>query len=268
MKKHIRKGAAAAVAVGTIGVAGIVIAHAAKSPSTINALAAAATASPGTQPQGHPGRFGGSPADRTEDDQVIATAIGISTTQLQTELQGGKTIAQVAQTHGVAVDKVVSAMVAAETKEIDQRVTAGQETQAQATQEKANLQQRVTDEVNGTGHGPGGPGRHGGMQAEDQQLVAAAIGITTAQLQTELQSGKTIAQVAQAHGVSVDAVISKWVASENQEIDQRLAAGQVTQAQADQMKTATQQRVTDEVNGTHPAMPAGGRPGGPPPSGY
>ena len=228
-------------------------------------MAAAANPSPGTGygPHGGPGH--GAPGDRAEDEQVIATAIGITTTQLQTERAAGKTIAQVAQAHNVAVDKVVAAIVAAETKEIDQRVSAGQLTQAQADQLKSGLQQRATDEVNGTGHGPGGPGGHGpgGMQGEDQELVAGAIGITAAQLQTELASGKTIAQVAQAHGVSVDTVISKWVASENQEIDDRVKAGQLTQAQADQQKAQTQQRVTDEVNGTHPA---GGRPAGAPPA--
>ena len=43
------------------------------------------------------------------------------------------------------------------------------------------------------------------------------------------------------------------MASENSEIDQRVASGQITAAQATQEKSQTQQRVTDEVNGTRPA---------------
>ena len=242
------------------------------SPSAaVTLTAATASPSPGTGTHRGPGdhRGGpGGPGDRGEDQQAIATAIGISTTQLQSELSGGKTIAQVAQAHNVSVDKVISALVAEETKEIDSAVSAGKLTQAQATQLKSNLQQRVTDEVNGTGHGPGGPGgprgHHGGLRAEDQQLVAQAIGITTAQLQSELSSGKTIAQVAQAHGVDVNTVLTAWVASETKEIDDPLAAGKLTQAQADQMKAGVQRRVTDEVNGAHPQRRMGGTPPSPP----
>jgi hypothetical protein len=103
------------------------------------------------------------------------------------------------------------------------------------------------------------------------QLVAGVIGITPAQLRTELGGGRTIAQVAQAHTVSVDRVISAWTESENAEIDARVKGGQLTQAQADRQKSMTKQRVTDEVNGTGhgpghgPGGPRGF--GGPPPPG-
>jgi hypothetical protein len=73
--------------------------------------------------------------------------------------------------------------------------------------------------------------------------------------------------VAKAHNVEVTKVISAWVASENQEIDQRLSSGQITKAQADQMKSMTQQRVTDMVNGTFRGGPGGGCPGMPGPGG-
>ena len=64
-------------------------------------------------------------------------------------------------------------------------------------------------------------------------------------------------------------MINALVASENKEIDQRVSSGQITAAQGTQQKTQTQQRVTDEVNGTRPAggpWGQGGFPGGPPPN--
>ena len=124
--------------------------------------------------------------------------------------------------------------------------------------ESGEASQREAAENSGQFPGPGGPHERG-LRSEDQDVVAKAIGISTAQLQSELSGGKTIAQVAQAHGADVNALISTWVASENKEIDDRVAAGQLTQAQADQMKSMTQQRVTDEVNGTF----HGGHWGGP-----
>lgn len=114
----------------------------------------------------------------------------------------------------------------------------------------------------GSGGGPmgcphGGPG---GLQQEDLTLVAKAIGISASDLQTALRNGQTIAAVAKAHNVDVNTVISAWVASENKEIDDRASSGQITQQQAAQMKAMTQQRITDEVNGTRPAG-GPGRPG-------
>jgi hypothetical protein len=123
----------------------------------------------------------------------------------------------------------------------------------------------------GLGDGAGGPRGHAGLcmhglQSEDLSLVAGAIGISSTDLQNALSSGQTIAAVAKAHNVDVDKVISAWVASENREIDARVAAGQITSAQATRMKAQTQQRVTDEVNGVHPDRGPGGPggPGGPP----
>ncbi|HSP65657.1 MAG TPA: hypothetical protein VLO10_05650 [Candidatus Deferrimicrobium sp.] len=113
-------------------------------------------------------------------------------------------------------------------------------------------------------HGPGGPGGPGGMRAEDQQVIAGAIGVTTTQLQTELGAGKTIAAIATEHNVTAAKVVSALVDSENSEIDTRVSSGEVTAAQGAQDKTHTQQRATDEVNGTHPDGGPGGPHGAPP----
>ena len=47
----------------------------------------------------------------------MATALGISEADLQTALQAGKSIAQVATEKGVSVQKVIDALVAAEQQE-------------------------------------------------------------------------------------------------------------------------------------------------------
>lgn len=267
-----RRGATAAIAGGLVvgGIAGgyVITQAATSSPS------ASATPSAGAPwAQGHRGAFGGpgGPAARGEDIQQAATALGITSAQLQTELSAGKTIAAVAKEHNVVVSKVIATLVTDENAEVDAAVSGGKLTEAQATQIKATTQQRVTDLVNGTqkGFGFGGPGGRGpwggpggGIQSEDQQVVASAIGITTTQLQTEQVAGKTIAAIAKEHNIDVSKVISALTASENSEIDQRIASGQITATQGAQEKTMTSQRITDEVNGT---APAGGWRGGLPP---
>jgi hypothetical protein len=247
------------------GIAGGYIISQAASPSP------SPTGSPSTEPgSGFPGAHHGGPGmrgNRDEDLQVAAGAIGISLSQLQTELQGGRSIAAVAKAHNVDASKVIDALVASENKEVDAALGAGRITQAQADQMKADQRQRVTDMVNGVRpqggpDGHGGPGMHG-LAQEDLSVVAGAIGISAGDLQTALSGGQTIAAVARAHGVDAAKVISAWTASENQEIDALAKAGRITQSQADQMKAMTQQRVTDMVNGTFRGGPHGGFRGGP-----
>jgi hypothetical protein len=166
----------------------------------------------------------------------------------------------VAQAHGVDPAKVVSAVVTVETKEIDDALAAGTITKAQADTTKAGIQAKATREVNQTR--PLGGRRHGPIgDAADQKVVADAIGISTSQLLTELQAGKTVAQVAQAHGADTAKVVSALVAEETKEVDDAQAAGKITKAQADTKKAGLQQRVQNLVNGVR-----GGRPGGTPPA--
>lgn len=117
---------------------------------------------PGKGPGGmHRGGFGFGVAGG--ELNTAATYLGISTTDLQTKLQSGQTLAQIANaTAGKSVGGLIQAIVQDETAKIDQAVSSGKLTAAQATQIKSNLTQRVTDMVNFTHpmaphFRPGGP---------------------------------------------------------------------------------------------------------------
>jgi hypothetical protein len=123
-------------------------------------------AKPQGGPHGHGGR--GGPGARGEHLAVVAGAIGIDEAALRTELQTGKTVAEVAKAHGVDVQKVVDALVADLKTHLDAEVAAGRITQAQADQKLADAPARITDMVNRKlpPRGPGGPGRHLGSDDE------------------------------------------------------------------------------------------------------
>ena len=91
---------------------------------------------------------------------AAAAYLGMTETELATELAGGKTLADVAKAKGKSVDGLVSALVADEKQELDAAVAAGRITRAQAGEMIANAKQRFTDMANGTlpdrGHGPFG----------------------------------------------------------------------------------------------------------------
>ena len=128
----------------------------------------------------------------------------------------------------------------------------------------------------GTGHATRtmGPGRG---PNDDFAAAATYLGLSQADLQTALQSGKTLAQVANAtSGKSAAGLIDALVTAEKTELAAAVTAGRLTQAQADQLSTTLKDRYTNMVNGARPAHPGGGWGhgpggpggfGGPPPSG-
>ncbi len=79
---------------------------------------------------------------------AAAQALNVSVDDLRSKLEGGQTLAQVAQQQGVDVQTVVNAMVADATAHIDQAVQDGKLTADQATERKAGLQDRITKLVN------------------------------------------------------------------------------------------------------------------------
>jgi hypothetical protein len=92
---------------------------------------------------GHEGGGPGGPGGRGGQDlNAAATAIGIPVAQLQQEL-ATKSLADVATAHGKAPADVATALKNAAHTRIDQEVTSGRLTAAEATQQKQQIDQRI-----------------------------------------------------------------------------------------------------------------------------
>ena len=90
-------------------------------------------------------------------------------------------------------------------------------------------------------------GHHG---APSSAAVATYLGLTQAELKAQLESGKSLAEIAKAQGKSVDG-LKKALATEMQKkLDAAVKAGKLTQAQADEMQARMTEHLTDLVNGT------------------
>lgn len=111
----------------------------------------------GGGPHGGPGfgRHAGGPGL-----DAAATYLGITEAQLHTALESGKTLADVAKANGKTADGLVAALVAEAKSHLADEVAAGRITKAQQTQILSDLEQHITDMVNGQlpDRGPGGPG--------------------------------------------------------------------------------------------------------------
>jgi hypothetical protein len=176
---------------------------------------------------------------------------------------------------GIDPTKLSSALKKALEDQVDAQVAAGAITKAEGDAIKSKIEAGDYPPLGfGFRGGPGGPGfgfglhRGGGMA--DLSAAASYLGLSESDLITQLQSGKTLADIAQAQGKSVDGLVAALVAGLKQKLDAAVAAGKLTQAQEDQILADAKQRITDRVNGKMPAPGDGpwgkdGGPGGPPP---
>ena len=187
------------------------------------------------------------------DLEVAAKTLGLSTDELRTQLEAGKSLADIAKAQNVDKQKLIDALVAAGEKRLDEA--------------KAALPERVAELVDKTPNpgehgGRGGPGRGPGPRLE---AAAKALGITEDQLKTQLQDRKTLAEIAKAQNVDKQKVIDALVNEVKTRSAQAVKDGKITQAQADEhVKNATE-RITKMVDegfpkggprGDHPEPPA------------
>jgi uncharacterized protein YidB (DUF937 family) len=157
-----------------------------------------------------------------------------------------------AQQLGISPGKLSDALKKALSDRVDAAVAAGRITQAEADA----LKQRINSSQYPLFLGPhrdGGPGHFGRLDP-----AAAYLGLTEEQLRTELESGKTLAQVAQAHGKSVAGLVDAIVADAKKHVDAAVAAGRLTQAQANEILNGLRDRITSRVNSRGPDGPPPG----------
>ncbi len=98
-------------------------------------------------------------------------------------------------------------------------------------------------------------------------ITAAAIGIEDADLTAALGAGKTVAEVARAHGVSVRRVMIALVSDAVQEVAADVRRGELSPGHVRWIVALATQRAQDQVTSTFPevgfrhhhAFPAGHR---------
>ena len=195
-----------------------------------------------------------------------ATALGMTEAELKTELQAGKSIADVAKAKNIDLDTVIAKLTAAFKAHLDEEVASGKHTQAEADAKLAEFKTRVVTMVNTAGlpkqggkggHGPEGKGGHGPQKFATAQL-ATTLKLTEAELQTQLKSGKTIKQIADAQNVDIADVKTTLTADFKAHLDEEVASGEHTQAEADAKLAEFKTRLDDMVNGVRPVGGKGG----------
>jgi hypothetical protein len=193
----------------------------------------------GGMPGGCRGGHGGTACANTiVSADVAASALGLTSAQLKAALSSGKTLAQEATATGKSLDTVSSSIVSAAQSALDSAVAGGSLSAAQAQAVLLGVPQQVaalvTNAVSGTC----------GLIKLDVSAAASVLGLTTAQLTTQLAAGKTIADLAAATGKTVTTLVQGLTSSSTSGVASAVSAGALTQAQGSTLTTAVTQSVT------------------------
>ena len=93
------------------------------------------------------------------------------------------------------------------------------------------------------GHGPFG--RHG--RGHHTGAVAEILGLDPAELRAELRDGNTLADIAEAQGVEIDAVVDAVVERAEERLATAVENGRLTEAEAADKLDEIRDRITDRI---------------------
>ena len=164
---------------------------------------------------------------------AAAAYLGVTPVALRTELGSGKSLAQVATAKGKSVDGLKTALVAAIKTRVDAAKAAGKLDATRAARLLERAPRLVERMVNAKprARAQRAKAARGGLL----KAAATYLGVTNAQLVTELRAGKSLAQVATAKSKSVDGLKQALLAALKQKVDAAVAAGRLDAARAQKL---------------------------------
>ena len=176
------------------------------------------------------------------------TSAAATTTTQKTDY-GQVFLGKLATILGVDQAKLQASVKQAQSDTIDQAVANGDLAKNQADAMKLRIEQngaepfgiRGLDGMGRGGFGHGGPGMGVVDNSAVEKAVADKLGMSVADLETQLHSGSTLASLAQAKSLNVQDLYTATANAAKPQLDQAVKDGKLTQAQADQILQQIQQ---------------------------
>jgi hypothetical protein len=184
---------------------------------------------------------------------LVGGGSAIAASQLGSEEDQQAILDDAAEQLGVEPSELSDALKDAYKARVDAAVEAGELTQEQGDAIKERID---SGELPLLGFHRGGPHGHHGPLHGNFDAAATYLGLTEAELREQLESGQTLAEIAETEGKTVDGLEQALVDAAEEDIAAAVEAGRLTQAQADEILAGLPDRIDDVVNGTFP-------PGGP-----
>lgn len=180
-------------------------------------------------------------------------AVGLASAQTSTpeptvtdtpEKLGDRFKEELASQLGISVDELNTALDDTQFALIDQAVADGKLTESEAEKLKARVEE---------GHNlfPFGGVRHRiehHVKVELVEATAAVLGVDVSVVKDGLQNGDTLAEIANANGMSTDEFKTALLAEVKSTLDTKVADGDITQEQADNLYERLSTNIDDIVN--------------------
>jgi uncharacterized protein (DUF433 family) len=148
--------------------------------------------------------------------RATADVTGLKPKDVLAELRAGKSLAQIAQAHGKTADDVIAAARTKLADRLSQAVANNRLTQARADAMLAGFDQNAPQVINDTTLGQKATQRFKQRAARNHPVAAGLVkataevaGLQPKDVLAELRAGKSLAQIAQAHGKTADDILAK-----------------------------------------------------------
>jgi len=169
-------------------------------------------------------------------------------------------IDRAAEELGLESEQLSDALRAAAVEQIEEALDAGEISEEQADALRERLESSdfpLLGGLGGPGHGfsPHGPGIH----FELFESAAEYLGLTEEQIRNRLGNGRSLADIAEAEGKSVDGLVDAIVEAQESALDEAVDEGRITESQAEAMTENLRERIEFFVDRS--MRPWDGRPG-------
>ena len=238
----------------------------------------------GAPPRGEATAQGPQHGPRGQLLQAVSNLLGMTPDQLRAELQGGRSLAQIAAERGIDEATLMQTISASVRARLDEAVAAGRLTPEQADARFARLQQRLGQWITAPQPAAGTPRERGqrfraprraagvpsflGLRGQEAlDALATRLGLSGDQLGAELRGGRSLADVAAARGIDQATLLNSITDVARERLAAAVAAGRLTQQQADALLGVVQAFAPDWITrqprapraDERPAPPAGPR---------
>jgi transposase-like protein len=159
---------------------------------------------------------------------VAAETIGIDEEALSEALEGGQSLADIAQAHGVDPQAVIDAIIEAERALASELVAEGEITQEEADEWLSFVEEDVSSFVLESWEWMEW------MAVDWYSIAAETIGMDDEALWEAVEGGQSLADVAQASGVDPQAVIDAIVEAERAFVERLVDEGELTREEANE----------------------------------
>ena len=184
---------------------------------------------------------------------VVAGGAGVAVAASGATPRGSGFLDSVAKHLGVSRQKLEDATKAAAIDQVNADLAAGRITKAQADAMKARIQAGggVLGGPGRFGGGPGGPG-FAGKRFLGEELATAAkyLGLEESDLRAKLENGQSLAAIAKAQRKDLAGLEQAILDTAKADLDKAVAAGKLTQSQADDILANLKSHIDNVANGT------------------